>query len=347
MIRSSLAALGAAAIAVGAGVVESMSAQTSAPAAAKTRPSTARRARRGAIPICRASGRATKRPACRSNGPPARTSRGGRQRARGAPGAARAAARLHRADHRRDHRRRSDALVRELGPQFRAHLARRRPGRWPCAAAHARGAEAPARADGRRGQLRQRSLRAGPTDFTLYDRCITRGLPSVMFPAIYNNNTRIVQAPGYVALTHEMIHETRVIPLDGRPFTSERIRGYLGDARARWEGDTLVVETQNFSERDQLPGRGRHPAPGRAVPARAPQAAPLRSDGDRPAHLHAAVDGGRSTSARAWTSSSTPVTKATTRCGTCSARRGRLRQAARRRNRRSRPAAGRWNRPVC
>jgi hypothetical protein len=80
-----------------------------------------------------------------------------------------------------------------------------------------------------------------PADFTLYDRCITRGLPAVMFPAIYNNNTRIVQAPGYVALTYEMIHETRVIPLDERPFASERIRGYLGDARARWEGDTLVV----------------------------------------------------------------------------------------------------------
>ncbi len=132
-----------------------------------------------------------------------------------------------------------------------------------------------------------------PEDFTLYDRCITRGLPSVMFPAIYNNNTRIVQAPGYVALTYEMIHETRVIPLDGRPFTSERIRGYMGDARARWEGDTLVVETQNFSERANYRGAG---ATLRLVErfrrVRAPAAA-LRSDGDRPAHLHAAVDGGR------------------------------------------------------
>ena len=130
-----------------------------------------------------------------------------------------------------------------------------------------------------------------PADFTLYDRCITRGLPAVMFPAIYNNNTRIVQAPGYVALTYEMIHETRVIPLDGRPFTSERIRGYLGDARARWEGDTLVVETQNFSERTNYRGAGRDAAPGRAVAAGAPQEAALRSDRDRPAHLHPAVDG--------------------------------------------------------
>jgi hypothetical protein len=57
-----------------------------------------------------------------------------------------------------------------------------------------------------------------PEDFSLYDRCITRGLPSMMFPAAYNNNTRIVQSPGYVALTHEMIHETRVVPLDQRAF---------------------------------------------------------------------------------------------------------------------------------
>ena len=93
-------------------------------------------------------------------------------------------------------------------------------------------------------------------DFSLYDRCITRGLPAMMFPAIYNNNTRIVQAPGYVALTYEMIHETRVIPLDGRPFTSSRIRGYLGDARARWEDDTLVVETRHFSDRSNYRGAG-------------------------------------------------------------------------------------------
>ena len=95
-----------------------------------------------------------------------------------------------------------------------------------------------------------------PADFSLYDRCITRGLPAVMFPAIYNNNTRIVQSPGYVALTYEMIHETRVIPLDERPFTSGQIRGYLGDARARWEDDTLVVETQNFSDRTNYRGAG-------------------------------------------------------------------------------------------
>jgi hypothetical protein len=93
-----------------------------------------------------------------------------------------------------------------------------------------------------------------PADFSLYDRCITRGLPSVMFPAIYNNNTRIVQAPGYVALTYEMIHETRVVPLDGRPFTNQRVRGYLGEARGRWDGETLVIESRHFSEKTNYRG---------------------------------------------------------------------------------------------
>jgi len=104
------------------------------------------------------------------------------------------------------------------------------------------------------------SFGAGPferaEDFSLYDRCITRGLPAMMFPAIYNNNTLIVQGPGYVSLTYEMIHETRVIPLDGRPFSSGRIRGYLGDARAHWEDDTLVVETRHFSDKANYRGAG-------------------------------------------------------------------------------------------
>ena len=97
-----------------------------------------------------------------------------------------------------------------------------------------------------------------PEDFSLYDRCITRGLPAVMFPAIYNNNTRIVQAPGYVALTHEMIHETRVVPLDQRPFPGGRLRGYLGDSRGWWDGDTLVIETRNFSDKTNYRGAGAH-----------------------------------------------------------------------------------------
>ena len=84
-------------------------------------------------------------------------------------------------------------------------------------------------------------------DRSLYDRCITRGLPGSMMPAIYGNAYEIVQTPDSVAIRYEMIHETRVIPLDNRPRISEKVRGYLGDARGRWDGTTLVVETKNFN----------------------------------------------------------------------------------------------------
>jgi hypothetical protein len=84
---------------------------------------------------------------------------------------------------------------------------------------------------------------------SLYDRCITRGLPGSMMPAIYGNAYEIVQTPDSVAIRYEMIHETRVIPLDGRPRLAPSIRQYLGDARGRWEGTTLVVETTNFTDR--------------------------------------------------------------------------------------------------
>jgi hypothetical protein len=86
-------------------------------------------------------------------------------------------------------------------------------------------------------------------DRSLYDRCITRGYPGSMMPAIYGNQYEIVQAPGLVAIRYEMIHETRVIPLDGRPRLGGALQHDMGDARGRWEGDTLVVETTNFKER--------------------------------------------------------------------------------------------------
>jgi hypothetical protein len=86
----------------------------------------------------------------------------------------------------------------------------------------------------------------GPTAMDLYDRCITRGLPHVIFPTIYNNTSQIVQGPGFVAIRYEMIHDARIIPLDGRPQLSSTIRQYFGDSRGRWEGDTLVVEVTNF-----------------------------------------------------------------------------------------------------
>jgi hypothetical protein len=83
-------------------------------------------------------------------------------------------------------------------------------------------------------------------DMGLYDRCITRGLPGAIFPAIYNANTRIVQGPGYVAITYEMIHETRIIPVGDAPQPSSTLRQYVGFSRGRWEGDTLVVESSNY-----------------------------------------------------------------------------------------------------
>ena len=78
-----------------------------------------------------------------------------------------------------------------------------------------------------------------------WDRCITRGIPGSMFPAGYNNAYQIIQAPGYVAIHYEMIHDARIIPLDNRP-RSARMQTWMGEPRGRWEGDTLVVETTNY-----------------------------------------------------------------------------------------------------
>jgi hypothetical protein len=75
-----------------------------------------------------------------------------------------------------------------------------------------------------------------------------------MMPAIYGNAYQIVQTADTIAIRYEMIHETRVIPLDGRPHASKNIRLDLGDARGHWEGDTLVVETTNFTERSAYRG---------------------------------------------------------------------------------------------
>jgi hypothetical protein len=84
-------------------------------------------------------------------------------------------------------------------------------------------------------------------DFNALDRCITRGLPASMFPFMYNSGIEIVQGPGVVAIRLEIIHETRLIPVDGRPPLSPAIRQWLGESRGHWEGDTLVIETTNFN----------------------------------------------------------------------------------------------------
>jgi len=96
----------------------------------------------------------------------------------------------------------------------------------------------------------------GPEDFTMYDRCITLGVIGPLMPKIYGNGSRIVQAPGYVAIMYEMVHDARIIPLDGRPHLGHTIRQYLGDSRGRWEGNTLVVETTNLTDRTNAPGGG-------------------------------------------------------------------------------------------
>jgi len=86
-----------------------------------------------------------------------------------------------------------------------------------------------------------------PTDFDTWDRCITRGLPPSMFPFNYNNGIEIHQAPGYVVIRLEMVHEARIVPLDGRAPLDSAIKQWMGESRGRWEGSTLVVETTNFN----------------------------------------------------------------------------------------------------
>ncbi len=84
-------------------------------------------------------------------------------------------------------------------------------------------------------------------DFDSWDRCITRGLPASMFPFMYNNGMRIFQSPGLVALQMEMVHETRLIPTDGRAAIPAQISQWLGESRGHWEnGNTLVVTTTNL-----------------------------------------------------------------------------------------------------
>jgi hypothetical protein len=87
---------------------------------------------------------------------------------------------------------------------------------------------------------------------TPWVRCITRGMPAGMFPAGYNNAYQITQIPGYVVIFYEMIHETRIIPLDGRPHLGKNIRQWNGDSRGRWEGNTLVIETTNYNDKGSI-----------------------------------------------------------------------------------------------
>jgi hypothetical protein len=118
------------------------------------------------------------------------------------------------------------------------------------------------------GRQRAASVRAalqrvarGPEDRNLAERCVTRGAPKL--PGGYNNNFQILQTPEYVVILQEMIHEVRLIPLDGRPHLQASIRQWMGNSRAHWEGANLIVDTTNY--RDEVmfnsynccPGAGR------------------------------------------------------------------------------------------
>ncbi len=118
--------------------------------------------------------------------------------------------------------------------------------------------EADARAAARTAARRGRGPADSWTDRSLWDRCITRGIPTSMLPTLYGNSYFINQSPDAVTITYEMVHDTRVIPLEPRPHVGGTIRQYLGDARGHWEGDTLVVETTNFTDRTAYRGSSEH-----------------------------------------------------------------------------------------
>ena len=107
----------------------------------------------------------------------------------------------------------------------------------------------------------------GIEDFGPWDRCITRGLPVSMEPRNYNNGIYISQSPGYVVITTEMAHESRVIPTSGLPKLDPSIKQWLGESRGRWEGNTLVVETVNFNGMTELTSAGVPSSPGPLQPS--------------------------------------------------------------------------------
>jgi len=113
--------------------------------------------------------------------------------------------------------------------------------------------EGQVRAQGVRGTFGSNSFN-GPEDLSLWERCISRGMPGVIFPTVYNANVRIVQGPGVVAITYEMIHDTRIVRIGDAPHVGTGIRGYFGDSTGHWDGDTLVVDVANFSEKTNYRG---------------------------------------------------------------------------------------------
>jgi hypothetical protein len=109
---------------------------------------------------------------------------------------------------------------------------------------------AAARVEARRG----RGPADGPEDRSLAERCLLFNAGPPLLPGPYNTNLEIVQTRDYIAIANEMIHDVRIVPLGGRPHLPTGIRRWQGDPRAHWDGDTLVVETTNFSDRTSVRG---------------------------------------------------------------------------------------------
>jgi hypothetical protein len=95
-----------------------------------------------------------------------------------------------------------------------------------------------------------------PEVFPLGERCVNFGVPRLQ--AGYNSYLQIVQSPGFVTIMNEMAHDARIIPLDGRPHLDDRLRVWNGDSRGHWEGDTLVIDTTNFSPKSEFMGSHEH-----------------------------------------------------------------------------------------
>ena len=113
--------------------------------------------------------------------------------------------------------------------------------------------DARARAAARAAEAREHPA-DGPENRSLAERCLAFNAGPPMAPGPYNNYVQIFQMPGYVIISNEMIHDARIVPLDGRPHVSASVRSWLGDSRGRWEGDTLVVDTTNFNGKTSFRG---------------------------------------------------------------------------------------------
>jgi hypothetical protein len=117
-------------------------------------------------------------------------------------------------------------------------------------------AEAQQRIAARRAAARSHGPADSYEDRGLFERCLTRGVPEGLLPGPYNNNMQLFQMPGHVVIVTEMIHDARIVPMDGRPHHSTNVRKWLGDSRGHWDGDTLVVETTNFTDKTSFRGSG-------------------------------------------------------------------------------------------